>query len=106
MIHRKEQYDGILETVRRALNEELPKALETALSRLSERSVRKSTSQELLSRKQAAEVLGVSLQTIASLIDDGTLECVRIRRRVLVPYRSILQRLEQRDPIKQQGESR
>lgn len=103
MTHQREQHDGVHEAVRRALTEELPKALETALSRLSEQSDRKSTTPELLSRRQAAEILGVSLQTVASLINDGTLECVRLRRRVLIPHHSVLQCMEQRSSTGPKG---
>lgn len=43
----------------------------------------------LLSRHDAAELLGVSVQTIAKLIADGTLPHRRVRRRVLVPQDAI-----------------
>ena len=46
---------------------------------------------KLLSRQEAADLLGVSVQTIASMLRDGMLEHVRIRRRVLIPLTSILQ---------------
>lgn len=85
MTPHQEQHDGIHEAVRRALNEELPKALESALARLADQHTSQSETPALLSRKQAAHVLGVSLQTIATMIAEGTLQSVRVRRRVLVP---------------------
>lgn len=103
MKHQEESHDGIQEAVRRALTEELPKALESALSRLSDQTDTQTKQPELLSRNQAAKILGVSLQTVAAMISDGTLESVRIRRRVLVPYRSIHHCLDRKPSTKANG---
>ncbi len=103
MRHQEIPHNEIEEAVRRALTEELPKALESALSRLSDQSERLTKQPELLSRNQAAEILGVSLQTVAAMISDGTLESIRIRRRVLIPYRSIHHCLERKPSTKANG---
>ena len=49
-----------------------------------------SGSDPLLSRQDAAHDLGVSVQTIAKLIGEGKLRCVRINRRVLIPKSVLL----------------
>lgn len=86
--------EGIQQAVRRALIEELPKVLEPLISRLSSVTIERDKAPELLSRKQAAALLGVSLQTIASLIAAGTLHIIRVRRRVLIPSTEIFEYLE------------
>lgn len=93
-MHHEERNDGIEEVVRRALSEELNKALDSAMLRLAAHSETQSKLPEMLSRKQAANVLGVSIQTVAALINDGVLESVKIRRRVLIPFRSVIAYLE------------
>lgn len=50
----------------------------------------------LYSRKEAAAKIGVSVQTIAKLIEENALSCVRIRRRVLIPENELLRLLQQR----------
>lgn len=44
----------------------------------------------LVSRQDAARQLGVSIQTIAALIRDGSIEHVRVRRRVLISQHSLI----------------
>lgn len=55
----EEQRDGIQEAVRRALAEELPKVLESFIARLTDKGGGGKTP-ELISRRQTAEILGVS----------------------------------------------
>jgi excisionase family DNA binding protein len=43
----------------------------------------------LLSRREAAEALGVSVDTVANLISSAELKVVRIGKSVLVPRREI-----------------
>jgi excisionase family DNA binding protein len=53
---------------------------------------------QLISRKDAAKVLGVSVQTVAKLIKDGVLEHVKVERRVLVKKDSIGAYIERSTP--------
>lgn len=50
-----------------------------------------------LSRAEASSMLGVSIQTIAKLITEGTLSAVRVRRRVLIPQSAITAYLRSRE---------
>lgn len=99
MIHRKEEHDGIHDTVRRAITEELPKALEPFLKRLTAQTPSTIDVPDLVSRRQAAGILGVSIQTVALMISDGTLKSVRVRRRVLIPIRAIEEYLQGQDHV-------
>lgn len=99
MIHRREEHDDIRDTVRRAITEELPKALEPFLKRLTAQTPSSTNAPELVSRKQAAGILGISVQTVALMISDGTLKCVRVRRRVLIPISSLEEYLRGQEHI-------
>lgn len=99
MIHREEVHEGIHDTVRRAITEELPKALQPFLKRLTAQPPSTANAPELVSRRQAAAILGVSIQTVALMISDGTLISVRVRRRVLIPIRSIEEYLRVQDHV-------
>lgn len=41
------------------------------------------------SRRDAARILGVSIQTVDRMVADGQLSVVRVRRRVLIPDEAI-----------------
>lgn len=97
MKHRVDEQDDIRDTVRRAITEELPKALEPFLRQLAPGSSPTPDIPELVSRQQAATILGVSIQTIAKLITEGTLSAVRVRRRVLIPQSAITAYLRSRE---------
>lgn len=60
----------------------------------------------LLSRQDAAKMLGVSIQTIASLVRDGAIDHVRVRRRVLIPQRSIVDYMERQSSALTEGATR
>ncbi len=74
------------------LNELVPLVVRALASSDRRPSDQRSLSQEeaaLLSRREAARTLAVSTQTIAAMIRDGSLDHVRVRRRVLIPQRSL-----------------
>ena len=84
MLDLKELREVVKDAVREAM-------LESSTSASAEYDTSKyEVDKTLLSRREAARQLSVSVQTIATLIRDGTLEHVRVRRRVLIPYKSIL----------------
>lgn len=78
-----EDMDNFRRIVREVLNDELGPAIAQALSNVVNHD------QHLLSRRQAAEALGVSLQTVSTLLREGVIDCVRVRRRVLIPRKSV-----------------
>ena len=57
----------------------------------------------LLSRRDAAKMLGVSVQTIDTLMSEGSIEHVRVRRRVLVPYRALREYMSGGNPKTDSG---
>lgn len=77
----------IRDIVREAVHETLTKLNAIADGALDK--IQPGDKSRLLSRQAAADVLGVSVQTIAKLIADGTLPHKRVRRRVLVPQAAI-----------------
>lgn len=105
MKHDETQHDDIHDAVRSALSKELPKALESFLTQLGYHPVGTEGKPDLVSRKQAAAALCVSLQTIASLLSDGTLQSVRVRRRVLVTYSSIVSYVNRQNHSSANGEA-
>lgn len=44
---------------------------------------------QMRSRRDAARILGVSIQTVDRMVADGQLSVVRVRRRVLIPDEAI-----------------
>lgn len=50
----------------------------------------RSTDREVLNRAEVATLLAVDPRTVDHAIDDGTLPCVRLGRRVLIPRRPFL----------------
>jgi len=55
-----------------------------------------------LSRREAANSLGVSLPTFDTLIDNGTIRARKVGRRVLIPESEVLSLLESNEPYKYQ----
>ena len=53
----------------------------------------------MYSRKEAASLIGVSIQTLVKLIETGALQCVRVRRRVLIPEVALLGMLTRKEVI-------
>ncbi len=100
MKHQEVPHDGIQEAVRRALTEELPKALESVLTRLSDQTDSQTKQPELISRKHAASMLGLSVQTVAKMITEGTLSPVRLGRRVLVRESDVRSVIDSRSPYR------
>ncbi len=58
------------------------------------------TADSLISRKQAASMLGLSVQTVAKMISEGTLSPVRLGRRVLVRESDVRSVIEARTPYR------
>ena len=84
----KDGYSEIKEVVLDLLHNELRPELLQAIQ---------SAAARHLSRAEAARMLGVSIQTIAKLITEGTLSAVRVRRRVLIPQSAITAYLRSRE---------
>lgn len=98
MRHQEVKHEGIQEAVRRALHEELPNALESALMRMSDKPDCLPQQSELISRKQAAAMLGLSVQSVAKMISAGILEPVRLGRRVLIRVSDVRSAIDTRTP--------
>jgi len=53
------------------------------------------SSKKFLSRKETAELLGISLPTIARRINDGSIPRIKLGGRILIPTYAIEQLIEQ-----------
>ncbi len=58
------------------------------------------TTDSLISRKHAASMLGLSVQTVAKMITEGTLSSVRLGRRVLVRESDVRSMIDSRSPYR------
>lgn len=83
------EIQAMREAIRRAFLDELLPLIQSVLGRI------ESQPTTLLSRDEAAQLLGVSVQTVATLIREGTMPHVKIRRRVLIPRQAICDYMEQ-----------